>query len=379
MRATGCYQKLGSLSFFIPHPLPPDPPLNMTSGMITLYGEASAALAKLDDVARRVPYFSCLLRAYVIKEALLSSAIENIHTMLVDVFRSSMEGAQSNKNTQLVMNYTKALDVAVKMLAEENFPLSTRVILSAHAVLMSAGTGEGADPGQWRKQSVQVGHLTPPPAIEIPHLFSTLEKYINEPSELPPLIRAGLVHVQFETIHPFLDGNGRIGRLLIVLMLINDKLLHAPILYPSYFFKKNHQEYYQRLNAVRVDGDFEGWILYYLNAIKDSAIDAYRRADEISELRRWIITQIKENLLKRTHATAEMILDCFFKVPVTSISNICQLSGKSFNTVNHVLIALSKIEKSGFGPIISEMTDNKRNKLYRFDIYLFTLETDLSE
>jgi len=149
---------------------------------------------------------------------------------------------------------------------------------------MLGGDGEKANPGSYRKQSVRVGNLVPPPAPEVSKLISDLEKYMNEPSELPPLIRAGLVHVQFETIHPFLDGNGHIGRLLIVMMLIDSGLLTLPVLYPSYYFKKHHLEYYQRLDEVRSNGDFEGWISYYLKAIRDSAIDSHKRAKEIEAL-----------------------------------------------------------------------------------------------
>jgi Fic family protein len=149
---------------------------------------------------------------------------------------------------------------------------------------MSGGGGEAASPGMYRKQAVRVGNLVPPPAPLIAELIADLEIYINTDTQTPPLIRAGLVHVHFEMIHPFLDGNGRVGRLLILLMLLDAGVITAPIVYPSFYFKKHHQEYYQRLDAVRTQGDFEGWITYYLKAVKESAQDACARAKQIQTL-----------------------------------------------------------------------------------------------
>jgi Fic family protein len=214
MRETGTYQTLGDLSYFIPHSLPPsNPPLELNAEIISLYGEASFILGQLNEMCLRLPDPKRFIKAYVIKEALLSSAIEGIHTTLVEVLTYPLGESKPNKDTQLVLNYTKALDTALHMLTVEGFPLVSRVILQAHEALMSVGEGERAAPGPFRQQSVRVGDLIPPPAPEVPRLMSGLEKYINEPSELSPLIRAGLAHAHFETIHPFLDGNGRIGRL----------------------------------------------------------------------------------------------------------------------------------------------------------------------
>ncbi len=238
MRETGIYRKIGDLSYFIPHPLPlMNPPLEVNAKMLSLYGEASFALGQLNEMSQRLPDPKRFIRAYVMKEALLSSAIEGIHTSLIDIFTYSLGDSKPSKNTQLVLNYTNALDTSLNMLTE-GLPIVTRVILKAHETLLNAGEGDKANPGNFRKQSVRVGNLVPPLAQEVPNLINDLEKYIKEPSDTPSLIKAGLAHVQFETIHPFLDGNGRIGRLLIVLMLINDGLLKLPIIYPSYYFKR---------------------------------------------------------------------------------------------------------------------------------------------
>jgi Fic family protein len=372
MRETGKYQNLGEMSFFIPYSLPPNnPPFEMSSEIMVLYGEASFALGQLNEMSRRLPDPKRFLKAYVIKEALLSSAIEGIHTTLIEVFTHPLSGSKPNKDTQLVLNYTKALDTALKMLQEENFPLVSRVILEAHSSLMSAGEGDKASPGVYRKQSVKVGELIPPPATEIPNLISVLEKYINEPSDLPILIRTGLVHVQFETIHPFLDGNGRIGRLLIVLMLIENGLLDMPIIYPSYYFKKHHFEYYQRLDGVRTKGDFEGWISYYLKAIRDSAFDAYFRAKEIEELEKKIKQIIREDKqFIKIRETADLVLGLFFAKPISSITEISKNLDKAYNTISNIIKHFIDLE------IIVETTDNKRNKFYRFHPYLAILEKD---
>lgn len=372
MRETGIYQILGDLNYFIPHPLPPaNPPLELNTEMISLYGEASFALGQLNETSLRLPDSKRFIKAYVIKEALLSSAIEGIHTSLIDIFTHPLEKSKPNKDTQLVLNYTYALEKALSMLKDESLPLVVRVILGAHEALMSFGEGDKAAPGCFRKQSVRVGNLVPAPAPEVPNLMSRLEKYINEPSEIPPLIRAGLAHVHFETIHPFLDGNGRIGRLLIVLMLIHDKILNLPIIYPSYYFKKYHFEYYQRLDRVRTHGDFEGWISYYLKAIRDSAIDAHTRAKEIENLEIRLKDMVQNCInFARMRETALLILDFLFKHPITSIAEISQELGKAYNTIQKILkefIALG---------LISENIIHKRNKLYRFEPYLALLEKE---
>ena len=282
MRETGVYETLGEIRYFIPHPLPPQNPVfELNAEIMLLYGEASFNLGLLNEMSTRLPDYKRFINAYIIKESLLSSDIEGIHTTLLDVFTQSLSDFKPNKETQLVLNYTKALDIAINMVKVEGFPIVSRVILKAHEALMSLGENDYASPGQYRKQAVKVGKFTPPPATKIPGLISDLEKYINADDSLPPLIKSGLIHVQFETIHPFLDGNGRIGRLLIVLTLLSNGLLSVPILYPSFYFKKNQQEYYEKLNAVRTRGDFEGWIIYYLKAIKEGCHDAYRRAKEI--------------------------------------------------------------------------------------------------
>lgn len=237
--------------------------------------------------------------------------------------------------------------------------------------MLSFGEGGKSNPGCYRNQSVRVGELIPPPVPKIFSLMSSLERYINELSELPPLLRAGLVHAQFETIHPFLDGNGRIGRLLIVLMLIESGLLKLPILYPSYYFKKHHLDYYKKLDAIRTNGDFEGWIIYYLTAIRDSAIDAITRAKAIEELENQLNDLLQHDpQFAKMRKTALIALNFLFTQPVVGISEMSQKLGKAYNTTYNILKAFIKC---GF---VSEEVVNKRNKLYRFESYLALLEKE---
>ncbi len=371
-RETGIYQNLGESRYFVPHPLPPsNPSLELTAEIAALYGEASFNLGRLNEMALRLPDPKRFIKAYVMKEALLSSAIEGIHTTMIDVFTASMTASKPNKETQLVINYTQALEEALRMMKEEGLPLASRVILAAHQALMEAGEGDKSTPGHYRKQSVRVGELVPPLAPKVPELMSGLEKYINEDSSLPPLIKAGLAHVQFETIHPFLDGNGRIGRLLIVLMLMDSKLLDIPILYPSYYFKKYHLEYYQQLNRVRTHGDFEGWIAYYLRAIKESSLDAYVRAKEIENLEKEIAMMIQaEPKFAKMRLTAIGVLCVLFQKPVASIEEISQVMGKSYNTVHNIIMRFIDLG------VVSENKEQQRNKLYCFEPYLQLLRKE---
>lgn len=372
MRTTGYYETLGDQKYFIPYPLPPkDPPFSPSPELLSLYGEAMHHLGRLNEMTHRLPDIKRFINAYVIKEALLSSSIEGIHTSLMDVFTQPLLETRPNKNTQLVMNYKKALDVALTMIEKEGFPISSRIILKAHETLMQVGEGERADPGHYRKQSVRVGEFIPAPATQVPNLMSALEQYINESDSIPALIKAGFAHVQFETIHPFLDGNGRIGRLLIVLMLIEEKILSKPILYPSYYFKKHHLEYYHLLNRVRTHGDFEEWIRFYLAAIKDSAIDAYRRARDIETLQESLAKIISKNVpstkLAETRIKAVSIL---FSFPVINVNELKEQLDVSYNTASQIIDSFVTLEILRAEPL------QKRGKIFKFVQYIEILKKE---
>ncbi len=323
-------------------------------------------LGKLNEMTHLIPRVKRFVKSYVMKEAQLSSSIEGIHTTLIDAFTTPLFETKANKETQLVLNYFHATQIAIDMIKHQNLPLINRVINTAHATLLQ---GSDANPGNYRKQSVRVGQLIPAPAPDIPECMSELEKYINEQEPLGPLIQAGLAHVQFETIHPFLDGNGRIGRMLIVLMLLNSKLISTPLLYPSYYFKKYHQEYYNKLDIVRRDGDFESWILFYLKVMLESSQDAYARALEIYTLYSAMSEKIKtsnQRLSKQEQLLS--LLDYLFENPAVSITSVAKHLSISYNTTKELLdlaIALGFIQLS---------KQQSRNKVFVCFDYLNILD-----
>lgn len=372
MRLAGFYESIGETKHFIPYPLPPkDPPFTLTPELTHLYGEAMHHLGKLNEMAHRLPDIKRFINAYVIKEALLSSSIEGIHTSMIDVFTQPLLETRPNKNTQLVMNYKAALDAALHLVQNEGLPISSRVILKAHAILMQVGEGERADPGHYRKQSVKVGNLIPAPAPQVPKLMGALEEYINAQDTTPTLIKAGFAHVQFEIIHPFLDGNGRIGRLLIVLMLVAENVLSQPIIYPSYYFKKHHLEYYHLLDRVRIHGDFEEWIRFYLTAIKDSGIDAYRRAKTIEALQEQLTKTITEKAPTPKGAETRIkALSAIFSSPVITITELREQLDVSYNTANKIIVEFVELG------ILKLETKQKRGKLFKFGPYLAVLEKE---
>lgn len=373
-RQTGIYQKLEEIEFFVPFSLPPkNPPFDFNSELIELFGQAMQALGQLNEMAERLPNIERFIKSYCLKEALISSAIEGINTTMLDVFTNEISaeesGEKNNKQTQLVLNYGKALDAALELVQKQNFPIVSRVILEAHKILMSDGDGNKASPGSYRKQFVKVGKLVPPAANKIEELIGDLEKFINDDNSLPMLVRAGLAHVQFETIHPFLDGNGRIGRLLIVLMMIAGKAIAAPILYPSTYFKKHHSKYHQKLDAVRTKGDFEGWISFFLKAIKESAFEAYKKAKEIEKLEKQLskkITTSKKFSLPESKANEA--LAAIFTFPVITTKEMQNSLGISYNAASAVIEKLVALQ------ILKPKSAQKRSKLFSFDIYLKLLE-----
>lgn len=368
MRNVGHYEQIGDLRYFIPDPLPPKEPfLTLSEGVAILYGEAMNELGRMNEVANTLPDSERFIKAYVIKEALLSSSIEGIHTTMLDVFTQPIAQGKPSKDTQLVLNYTKALSTALYMIQKDKMPIVSRVFIAAHEALMQFGEGERSDPGHYRKQPVKVGNIVPAPANKVPSLMSELERFINTDTTLPLLIKAGLAHVQFETIHPFLDGNGRIGRLLIILMLVESGLISCPILYPSYFFKKNHYEYYQRLENAQLRGDFEGWITFYLTVIRDSCIDAYRRAKEIEQFSKALSKQVSE---LRGGESRLRALDILFACPVIDINELMLRLEMSYNAASRIVTDF--VERG----ILVESTQQKRGKIFRFKSYIDILEKE---
>ena len=373
-RSSGVYLKAGTINHFIPDPLPThNPPFKLTKKIATQVKAAEKSLKKLEEIAQKLPDTQRFVKAYVLKEALLSSEIEGIHTTLLEALTQTLETNQKKipKNTRLVLNYTHTLDYIIRLMHEKNLPISTRVLLHAHKILM--GSEAQADPGKYRRQAVRVGALVPPPAENIADLMNTLEHYINNDNTiLPPLIRIGLVHVQFETIHPFLDGNGRIGRLLIVLMMLDMKLLSTPILYPSLYFKRNRFEYYHSLDSVRTKGNFEGWISFYIKAINTASKDAYQRIKKIEKL----IKTTKKSLasydkLRVMKISAEKLINIFSQHPVLSIEILAKKLKRNHETATKIIQCCNELT------ILEKTTSPKNTMLFCFKMYLDILDEDI--
>ena len=373
-RITGTYETLGSNEHFIPLPLPPkDPSLALDTEMISLYGQAMKQLGQLEEMLQRIPDSSRFLRAYITKEAMLSSEIEGINTTISEVFQyEHREYEKYRSDTRLVLNYINAMEQGLKAIRSDNLPLSARIILQCHHALL-AGSDDNAAPGNLRRQQVRVGNLLPAPAPRVPGLIAELERFINQDSSTLPLIKAGLAHVQFEIIHPFLDGNGRIGRLLIVLMLVKDGLISQPLIYPSYYFKKHRSEYYALLDTVRTTGDWEQWIRFYLRAVISTARDAWQRAKDIEELEQSIMHTITTSSLSMTkREEALRLLPCLFSSPVISIGEAAKRLNKSYNAAKSLINDFVELD------ILSQPNDQKRNKIYEFSQYLHLLDSDYS-
>lgn len=275
---------------FVPSPLPPNPPIDMTEDLISLLIKANSRLAVLESVATRIPNVELFVSMYVRKEALMSSQIEGTQATLEDVLDPLIE-ANANRNVADVVNYIKATEFAVRRLKE--LPLCNRLIKETHEVLMTGVRGQEKNPGEFRRSQNWIGgqgstlknaRYIPPSPEDMVEAMSDLEKYINVEDEIDTLIRAALIHYQFETIHPFLDGNGRIGRLLITLFLMEQQVLSTPALYISYFLKKNRIEYYDRMTEVRTKGNYEQWVKFFLQALIESAEDAIAAIDELVAL-----------------------------------------------------------------------------------------------
>lgn len=268
---------------FLPSPLPPNPPIELDAEAVSLLVSANKQLAVLESISARIPSINLFVSMYVRKEALMSSQIEGTQATLEDVL-DPMIDENANRNVADVINYIKATEFAVKKLSE--LPLCNRLIKETHAMLMEGVRGQERSPGEFRYSQNWIGgqgstlknaRYIPPNTEDMTHAMSDLEKYINaDDDDLDILIRSALIHYQFETIHPFLDGNGRIGRLLITLFLMEKGLLATPVLYISYFLKKNRIEYYDRLTEVRNKGNYEQWVKFFLQAVLESAEDARR-------------------------------------------------------------------------------------------------------
>src|SRR5438445_9915692 len=364
--------------------LPPaKPPLSLDATTRDLLRSAEQKLSRLDLAGEMVPSIDWFIYAFVRKEAVVSSQIEGTQATLVDLltFEASAEGIVSTAPThdvQEVCNYVDALAYARRQLqSPKGLPLSMRLLNEAHR-LMKGSRGASSQPGEIRRSQNWIGGtrpgnaaFVPPPPHELGRLLSDLEKYVHREDDLPPLVRAALVHVQFETIHPYLDGNGRIGRLLITLLLEQWKLLSQPLLYLSLFFKQHRAEYYRLLNTVRLEGAWEAWLAFFLEGVSTIADEAATTARELFVL----VNKDRARVLgaRNSSVTAARLLELLPRHPMVTIPAIVRLLDTSKPTAAK---AVSVLERLG---ILNETTGRRRDRTYGYSAYMERLRagTDL--
>lgn len=356
---------------FVPTPLPPKPSIELTEDMINLLIKANSQLAVLESIATRIPNVELFISMYVCKEALMSSQIEGTQATLEDVLDPMIE-ANTNRNVADVVNYIKATEFAIKRLHE--IPLCNRLIKETHAVLMEGVRGQEKSPGEFRRSQNWIGgqgstlknaRYIPPSPDDMLEAMSDLEKYINADDELDALIRAALIHYQFETIHPFLDGNGRVGRLLITLFLMEKKVLSTPALYISYFLKKNRVEYYDRMTEVRAKGNYEQWVTFFLRALLESAEDATATIDELIALHDKNAAVISG--MGRAAKNAMLVFEYLEANPIIEIRKTAEALSITFNTASS---AVKRLTDAG---ILVQTTNASRNRTFAYEDYLSIL------
>jgi Fic family protein len=355
---------------FIPTPLPPDPPLVFDGQLATVLARAGTALGRLDGVAATLPNPELFVAMYVRREAVLSSQIEGTQSTLDDVLAFEIDPDRSTLPTDIseVVNYINAMNYGLARL--ESLPLSLRLLREIHERLMTGVRGGDKSPGQFRTSQNWIGvgprglldaTFIPPPPHEMKAALGELEVFLHEPSGLDPLIVCALAHAQFETIHPFLDGNGRVGRLLVTFLLCHEKVLQRPVLYLSHYLKQHRATYYDTLMAVRTSGDWEGWLRFFLTGVAEVAREAEGKARRIVQLREQVRQSAQE---ARFNATAMRLIDLLFERPMINVNAARDQLGVSYVAANGLIGELRKIG------LLSEVTGGSRNRIFRFDPYL---------
>ncbi len=373
----GHYQVISSVGekvkAFIPNPLPPFPDLEITAKLQKQLDDAAHALGSLDSVANFLPDVGLFLYMFIRKEAVLSSMIEGTQSSLSDLllFELSTSPGVPLDDVQEVSNYVCAMNYGLERLAD-GFPLSLRLIREIHSHLLAKGRGSSKNPGEFRRSQNWIGgtrpgnaYFVPPPPESASACMNELEIFLHN-DEVPLLVKAALAHVQFETIHPFLDGNGRVGRLLITLLLCNSGMLKQPLLYLSYYFKTHRQYYYELLNSTRETGDWEKWLEFFLEATIETAKQSRQIIIELNQQ----IQSDREKIssLGRSAKSVSMVHQALLHHPIANTTKIKELTGLLPATINHSLSSLCALD------IVEELTGNKRNRLFCYRSYLNHLE-----
>lgn len=375
-RITGTYvisTTLGEpVRAFVPHALPPLGPVLALADWSALNNAAVMALQRLTAVAGLVPSVDWLLYSAIRQEALMTSQIEGTQATLVDLFDDEAGLAISNTDdVEEVTNYLQAFQwVQSQMRSEAGLPLSVRLLSEAQRLLLDGARGSGKQPGELRRSQNWIGGtrpgnavFVPPPPEQVPILLADLERFIHaEQSELPDLVRVALVHAQFETIHPYLDGNGRIGRLLIAALLEHWQLLPEPLMYLSGYLKQHQSEYYLRLSAIRTDGDWEGWVRFFLEAVQFAATRSERAVVALASL----INNDRRRLLahSKANAVSYRLFELLPTMPRFTVDRVCQTLNTTFPTAS---AAIKLLQALG---IVSELTGQKKNRIFSYAAYI---------
>ena len=356
---------------FIPAVLPPEPALAMEAGLMRLVSQADQAVGRLDGAATTLPDPDLFVAMYVRHEAVLSSQIEGTQCTLEDVleYEADASGREQPKDVGEVVNYVRAMNHGLARLGE--LPLSLRLIREIHGKLLEGVRGSHRTPGEFRRSQNWIGPpgctlanaaFVPPPVHDMRAALDNLEKFLHADQTFPLLVQCGLAHAQFETIHPFLDGNGRVGRLLITFLLCWRRVLHRPMLYLSLYLKTHRAEYYDRLQAVRADGNWEGWLSFFLRGVAEVADEATRTARAILELREQHRALVAQKGVSTTSALA--LLESLYEAPVTTAAVVQRRLGCTHPTANKLLRLFVD-----WG-LLTETTGQQRNRRYRYQPYL---------
>jgi Fic family protein len=364
---------------FHPKPLPPDPPLQLSPEVEGLLATASTELGRLDGAAEILPDPDFFVYSYVRKEAVLSSQIEGTRSSLVDLldFEAGAERASYPRDVREVANYVVALDHAVDRV-QRGESVSVSLIQETHRLLLEGVRGQDEEPGRLRSRQNWIGppgsspataDYVPPPPGETPALVAGLADYIQADSPEAPLLRAGVAHSQFESIHPFLDGNGRIGRLLVTLSLVRCGALRRPVLYLSYFFLKHRGEYTRRLQGVRDDGDWEGWIEFFLRGVRETSVQAAGTARAILALKQEHESLIGSTLGRRS-AGGHQLLARLYHQPVIDVKEVARVIGTTYPPANDLVDRFVDMR------LLVEVTGQRRNRFFRYQPYIDVLSGD---
>ena len=375
-RAGRMVQQPNGFRAFIPNPLPPLPAIDLTGNLQALLSQADHALGLLEGAARMLPNPELFVFMYIRKEAVLSSQIEGIQSSLQDVLAAEAKLFDPNAPSDVgeVVNYVRAMQHGIARLGQ--LPISVRLIQEIHAELMQGVRGGNLTPGELRRSQNWIGpagcgirnaSFVPPPPHEMLQAMSELELFLNSPSSLPLLVQIAIAHVQFETIHPFLDGNGRVGRLLITFLLMNRGLLTQPVLYLSHHFKRHRSAYYEHLQTVRTRGDWEGWVEFFLQGVIDVSREAALTAKAILAMREEYRSKIADTM-GRGAGSAHRVMEKLFDQPIVAVATVREWLDITPAGANSVVNRLVEIG------LLTEITGYARNRRFRFDPYLRLFE-----